>query len=91
MSGTSPHPVHPRLDDLAWRIRSEFTEMPGLHLTFEQLRRLWHLSDADCQTVLNVLLDEGILARDERDLFCLQHTRVAWPSLPPREPRHGSA
>ena len=38
--------VPQRLDDLAWRIEAEFREMPGMRLSFVQVKRLWNLSNA---------------------------------------------
>jgi hypothetical protein len=43
-------------------IRSEFDEMPGMWLTRAQFRRLWHLTQADCDRLLGHLLASGFLA-----------------------------
>ena len=43
------------------RIRGEFSEMPGLKLTFDQACRLWQLSADDCRAVLTALTAEGFL------------------------------
>jgi hypothetical protein len=34
------------LDTLTDRIRSEFRELPGLKITFQQACRLWHSNEA---------------------------------------------
>lgn len=60
----------PRVTDLARQVRAEFEEMPGMHLTFSQVRRVWSLSDRDCDAVLNRLLETGHLKRDAENRFC---------------------
>jgi len=59
-----------RPQDAVSRIRSEFTEMPGMRLTFAQVRRLSSLSDAECGRVLGRLVDEGVLTQRSDDRFC---------------------
>lgn len=58
------------LQDLAWLIEAEYREMPGMRLTFAQVRRLWNLSPDECARVLDYLLDSGVLTRDEENRFC---------------------
>ena len=43
------------------RVRSEFLEMPGLHLTPAQAARLWHLDTALCQQVIDSLVGSAFL------------------------------
>jgi len=43
------------------RIRSEFTEMPGLRLRIEQAQRLWNLDRVSCERVLQSLVDTNFL------------------------------
>lgn len=50
-----------RFEQAVARVRSEFLEMPGLCLTFEQARRLWGFDDGDCAEVLRHLVAEGFL------------------------------
>lgn len=50
-------------DQLLYRIRAEYLEMPGLRLTTQQARRLWGLDDATCARLLDVLVDLKFLAR----------------------------
>jgi len=54
----------PRLDQIARLIEAEFDEMPGMRLTYPQVRRLWNLSDHECTCALDRLCQLGHLARD---------------------------
>lgn len=49
------------LERLIDRIRSEYRELPGLRLTFEQMLRLWTLDRRTCRLVLTRLLDARFL------------------------------
>ena len=49
------------LDSLVRTIRAEFDEMPGMWLTRTQFRRLWHLTEADCERLLRHFLGSGFL------------------------------
>ena len=57
-------PVGPRIGDIARMIDAEFDEMPGMRLTTAQVRRLWNLTERECQQVLGHLCEAGLLARD---------------------------
>jgi len=46
---------------LLQRVRSEFTEMPGLRLTPAQAARLLGLDGPSCQRVLNALVQSAFL------------------------------
>lgn len=48
-------------ESLVRQIRKEFREMPGLCLTFSQVRRLWRMDDRSCRAVVEQLLAEGFL------------------------------
>lgn len=50
-------------------IRAEFDEMPDMHLTREQFRRLWTLSVDECDELLDKLLRSGFLVRGRQDRF----------------------
>jgi hypothetical protein len=50
------------LDNTIDRIKSEYREMPGLHLTFEQMLRLWRLDRTTCRTLVEKLIDAHFLA-----------------------------
>ncbi|MGE0464607.1 MAG: hypothetical protein AB7Q16_24835 [Vicinamibacterales bacterium] len=58
-----------RFDQAVARVRSEFLEMPGLCLTFEQARRLWGFDDSDCAEVLRHLVSEGFLRFTARGAY----------------------
>ena len=60
--------------ELIRRIRSEFFEMPGLKLTFQQACRLWNLSAGSCREALDALRDEGFLYQTPSGAF------IAFPS-----------
>ena len=45
------------------RVRTEFLEMPGLRLTFAQARRLWGLSEDDCERVIETLVGACFLQK----------------------------
>jgi hypothetical protein len=53
-----------RVGEIARLINSEFDEMPGMRLTAGQVRRLWNLTDGECEQVLDHLREAGCLARD---------------------------
>ena len=42
-------------------IRSEYLEIPGLHLTKKQVQRLWSLDAVMCDALLDVLVDAKFL------------------------------
>jgi hypothetical protein len=48
-------------DRLHQRIRAEYLEMPGLHLTTEQARRLCGVEQVLCQQVLDTLVEMRFL------------------------------
>lgn len=48
---------------MLYRIRGEFLEMPGLHLTLEQAARLWHIDAATCTAALGHLVADRFLVR----------------------------
>ena len=54
-----------------WRelIHAEYAEMPGLHLTKPQVRRLWGLDETTADVVLSVLEDEKFLRRNSDDIY----------------------
>ena len=54
-----------------WRelIQAEFCEMPGLHLTKPQVRRLWGLDETTVDAVLAALEDEKFLRRTSDDTY----------------------
>ena len=54
---------------LVSRIRAEYREMPGLHLTLEQACRLWQINATECEAVLETLVAEGFLVRAHDGAF----------------------
>jgi hypothetical protein len=58
---------HPR--SLIDRICGEFTDMPGLKVTFEQACRLWSANRAECQAALDALIEQGLLYRSPSGVF----------------------
>jgi hypothetical protein len=50
------HPIV-AVDDLPFKIVTEYQEQPGLRLTFSQVQRLWCLPARDCHEVLEYLVD----------------------------------
>jgi hypothetical protein len=54
-----------------WRelIHSEYCEMPGLHLTKAQVRRLWGLDEETADAVLAALEGENFLRRTSDDVY----------------------
>ena len=51
------------IDTTIDRIQSEYREMPGLRLTFDQMRRLWMLNQQTCQALVDTLLEARFLKR----------------------------
>ena len=49
------------LQALVRRVRSEFDEMPGLHLTPAEASRLWGLERQACLAVIDVLVAAAFL------------------------------
>jgi hypothetical protein len=62
----SPH------DAMLQRVRGEYSEMPGLCLTFAQACRLWNVDLATGRRVLEALVAEGFLARRPDGSFIAQ-------------------
>jgi hypothetical protein len=50
-------------------IRSEYAEMPGLHLSRRQAQRLWGLDAECCQALLDTLESKHYLKRTEKDMY----------------------
>ena len=79
---TSPERSVSSPESLAARIRGEYSEMPGLHLTFPQACRLWHLDPAACQSVLHTLIEEHFLTRAADGAYVALPTPRAAGSIP---------
>jgi len=50
-----------RLAPLVARVRAEYLESPGLSLTSHQAQRLFGLSQGECRTVFDRLVQDGFL------------------------------
>jgi hypothetical protein len=53
------------------QVRAEYLEMPGLHLTLPQMQRLWGLSGAACEALVNALVEQHFLAKADDDSYAL--------------------
>jgi hypothetical protein len=51
------------------RVREEFVEMPGMHLTLAQAQRLFGLRADICERILRGLVEESFLTVDRRGAF----------------------
>jgi len=52
-------------------VRSEYLEMPGLHLTKAQMQRLFGFDQPTCDGILNALVGGNFLRRTSRDGYIL--------------------
>ena len=50
-------------------IRSEYAEMPGLHLSKRQAERLWNLDPSSAEVVLDALEEAHFLRRTAKDMY----------------------
>jgi len=50
-------------------VRGEFLELPGLHLTKPQVRRLWGLDPTTCDALLDTLVDRGFLKQTRNGTY----------------------
>jgi DNA-binding IclR family transcriptional regulator len=57
------------------QVRREYLEMPGLHLTLPQMRRLWGLSGSACETLVNALVEQHFLTKAADDSYVLRRAR----------------
>ena len=57
-------------------IRSEYLEMPGLHLTRTQVRRLWSLDPATCDALLDALVGMNFLRLTDTGAYVRADTGV---------------
>ena len=53
------------IDDVLWRIRVEYIEMPDLKLTSAQARRLWNLTQEACDVALAILVRSGFIGQTD--------------------------
>jgi hypothetical protein len=50
-------------------VRSEYAEMPGLHLSKRQAKRLWNLDDRRTELIFDTLESSHFLRRTENDTY----------------------
>jgi len=62
-------PIPYMTDIVHERVRGEYREMPGLHLTVAQAARLFNLEPAQCGQVLDTLVTIGELWTNGREYF----------------------
>lgn len=67
----------PSPESLFARSRGEYSEMPGLRLTFTQACRLWQVDAPTCEMLLEQLVRETFLRKT------LDGSYIALPSGPP--------
>jgi hypothetical protein len=65
---SAPNPV----DGVSQRIRAEYTEMPGLSLTLDQVVRLCGIERSACESLLAALVDIRFLALKPDGKYALQ-------------------
>ena len=51
----------PDVSDWLRRVEAEYREMPGLHLTEAQMRRLWGVDELTCALLIAALVSSGFL------------------------------
>jgi hypothetical protein len=73
-------PAPRRVADWLQLVQAEYREMPGLHLTKPQIRRLWGLDTVTCDALLDVLETTRFLRRTSRDGYVLACSSHASPS-----------
>jgi hypothetical protein len=57
--------------DVMTRILEEFHRFPCLALTLAQACRLWRLEDTTCQTLFDLMVDNGALRRRQDGRYAL--------------------
>jgi hypothetical protein len=57
------------------RAEAEYLEMPGLKLTAAQASRLWHLDPTASATLLDSMVDAGVLYRTRDGAYLLLSAR----------------
>jgi hypothetical protein len=62
-------------DTVRRRAEAEYLEMPGLKLTAAQASRLWHLDPAASATLLDSMVDAGLLYRARDGAYLLLSSR----------------
>ncbi|HKY19874.1 MAG TPA: hypothetical protein VJM31_01530 [Vicinamibacterales bacterium] len=63
------HSVVENVCDWVQLIKSEYTEMPGLHLSKRQAQRLWNLDARSTETIFDALEASNFLRRMPNDRY----------------------
>lgn len=50
-------------------VRAEYLEVPGLHLTKAQIKRMWGLDEQTCDALIRTLIDCRFLRRTASDRY----------------------
>jgi len=69
MKGTHMSPMQTVIVHLLPIVRGEFLEVPGLHLTKPQVRRLWGLDPSTCDALLDTLVDGRFLRQTSNGTY----------------------
>ena len=82
------------VDDFRERVRAEYLEMPGLHLTVDQVQRLCGIERPVCTKVLDGLVEERFLCVKPNGAYARAwdgfHPRPAKAAIPVRPRRQAS-
>jgi hypothetical protein len=73
-------PAQRGISDWLQLVQAEYREMPGLHLTKPQVRRLWGLDAVTCDALLDALETTRFLKRTSRDGYVLARPSHESPS-----------
>jgi hypothetical protein len=55
--------------DCVRQIQTEFSEMPGLHLSKQQAQRLWNLDRTSAEVIFNALEASHFLKRTANEMY----------------------
>jgi hypothetical protein len=64
--------LKPRVERIIEMVHTEYREMPGLHLTKPQMRRLLDVDVETCDLVLEQLEQRKVLRRTPKDAYVLE-------------------
>jgi hypothetical protein len=69
LKGTTMSPMQTAITHWLPIVRGEFLEVPGLHLSKPQVRRLWGLDPSTCDALLDVLVDGRFLRQTSNGTY----------------------
>jgi hypothetical protein len=77
------------VQDVTYRLRAEYLEMPGLRLKAEQAQRLCGIERTMCQTVLDTLVNAKFLyVKPDRQYACLTEGLFSSPAIGEGRPQN---